>query len=271
MTEGPYKLPEGWRWVKLRDVLAAVETGLRPKGGVGRLQSGIPSIGGEHLTDNGGFHLSKLRYIPEDFYAKMRRGRIQIGDILVVKDGATTGKVSIVPTDWPFDNSAVNEHIFILRPNKDIIREYLFFYLYSPIGQQEIKKNFQGSAQGGINRSFAEHVNIPLPLLPEQRRIVARIEELMGRVREARRLRAEARQDAERLWQSVLAETFPRPGSALPTGWRWVKLGDVCEVIMGQSPPGSSYNKNSVGIPFFKGKLILEKFTLPLGFGAQNH
>jgi restriction endonuclease S subunit len=28
----------------------------------------------------------------------------------------------------------------------------------------------------------------------------------------------------------------------LPDGWRWVKLGDVCEVIMGQSPPGNSYN-----------------------------
>jgi type I restriction enzyme S subunit len=56
---------------------------------------------------------------------------------------------------------------------------------------------------------------------------VARIEELMSRVREARRLRQEAQKDAERLWQSVLAQTFPRPGSQLPEGWRWVRLGDV--------------------------------------------
>jgi len=47
-------------------------------------------------------------------------------------------------------------------------------------------------------------------------------------VREARRLRQEAREEAERLWQSVLADTFPRPGSALPPGWRWVRLGEVC-------------------------------------------
>jgi len=68
---------------------------------------------------------------------------------------------------------------------------------------------------------------IPLPPLAEQRRIVARIEELMGRVREARRLRQEAQKDAECLWQAVLAQTFPRPGSDLPEGWRWVRLGEV--------------------------------------------
>jgi type I restriction enzyme S subunit len=40
-------------------------------------------------------------------------------------------------------------------------------------------------------------------------------------------LRQEAQKDAERLWQSVLAQTFPRPGSDLPEGWRWVRLGEV--------------------------------------------
>ncbi|GIX08274.1 MAG: hypothetical protein KatS3mg115_2677 [Candidatus Poribacteria bacterium] len=70
---------------------------------------------------------------------------------------------------------------------------------------------------------------MPLPPLAEQRRIVARIEELMARVREARRLREQAREDAERLWQSVLADTFPRPSSDLPAGWRWVRLGEVCD------------------------------------------
>jgi type I restriction enzyme S subunit len=95
---------------------------------------------------------------------------------------------------------------------------------------------------------------IPLPPLAEQRRIVGRIDELMDRVREARRLRQEAQKDAERLWQSVLAQTFPRPDSDLPEGWRWVRLGEVCEVLMGQSPPSSTYNHDGLGLPFFQGK-----------------
>lgn len=44
------------------------------------------------------------------------------------------------------------------------------------------------------------------------------------------------------------------PNFTLPAGWQWVRLGEVCEIIMGQSPPGDTYNKTSKGMPFFQGK-----------------
>lgn len=42
----------------------------------------------------------------------------------------------------------------------------------------------------------------------------------------------------------------------LPHGWRWTSLGDksLVEIIMGQSPPGETYNKNGIGLPFYQGK-----------------
>lgn len=40
----------------------------------------------------------------------------------------------------------------------------------------------------------------------------------------------------------------------LPPNWSWVKLGEVCEIIMGQSPPSSTYNTEQIGLPFFQGK-----------------
>lgn len=40
----------------------------------------------------------------------------------------------------------------------------------------------------------------------------------------------------------------------LPPGWRWVELGEVCEIIAGQSPPGHTYRKAPEGLPFFQGK-----------------
>lgn len=40
----------------------------------------------------------------------------------------------------------------------------------------------------------------------------------------------------------------------LPAGWRWVKLGKLCEIIAGQSPPGSTYRTIPEGLPFFQGK-----------------
>jgi type I restriction enzyme S subunit len=40
----------------------------------------------------------------------------------------------------------------------------------------------------------------------------------------------------------------------LPTGWADAVLGDIAEIIQGQSPPGSTYNELGAGIPFFQGK-----------------
>jgi len=46
---------------------------------------------------------------------------------------------------------------------------------------------------------------------------------------------------------------------ALPVGWHWVKLGEVCDIVMGQSPPGASYNEKGDGVPLLNG---------PTEFGA---
>jgi type I restriction enzyme S subunit len=144
-----------------------------------------------------------------------------------------------------------------LRPHSQLLDlEYLRTLLLSDIFLNQVRTDVTG-ATGSRQRLRTEIVLdafIPLPPLEEQRRIVARIEELMGRVREARRLREEAKNDAERLWQAILAQTFPRPGSELPEGWRWAKLGEVSEIIMGQSPPSKSYNTEGKGLPFFQGK-----------------
>ena len=40
----------------------------------------------------------------------------------------------------------------------------------------------------------------------------------------------------------------------IPKHWQLKKLGEVCQIIMGQSPPSTTYNKNGIGLPFFQGK-----------------
>lgn len=42
--------------------------------------------------------------------------------------------------------------------------------------------------------------------------------------------------------------------STLPEGWVWVRLGEVADIIMGQSPPSSTYNNKKIGLPFYQGK-----------------
>ncbi len=40
----------------------------------------------------------------------------------------------------------------------------------------------------------------------------------------------------------------------LPDGWVWTTIGEACEVILGQSPPSSTYNADGIGLPFYQGK-----------------
>ena len=46
-------------------------------------------------------------------------------------------------------------------------------------------------------------------------------------------------------------ETIP----SLPDGWVWTTLGEATDIILGQSPPSSTYNENGNGLPFYQGKL----------------
>ncbi|MCW1309410.1 MAG: restriction endonuclease subunit S [Candidatus Nanoarchaeia archaeon] len=186
MTE-QYKLSEGWRWVRLGKVLATIESGSRPKGGVFEIKDGFPSIGAEHLNFSGGFNFDNMRFIPNEFYQEMKRGKIQRYDVLVVKDGATTGKTSFVSKDFPYEKDGINEHVFRLRGKEDeLMQEFLFWFLYSSIGQSQIQQEFHGSAQGGINQKFVNGVLIPLPPLENQHRIANYLKEKMAEVEKLR-------------------------------------------------------------------------------------
>ncbi len=175
-------LPYNWIEVQIEDLINSLESGGRPKGGVKGILEGILSIGGEHLSDNGGFKFDKIRYIPEEYYLRLKKGHIENNDILIVKDGATTSKTSFVNNNLPYEKAVVNEHVFVLKISKEIISKALFYYLWSEEGKRKILKNFQGSAQGGINRQFISNTLIPLIPLNEQKRIVAKLDNIIPRI-----------------------------------------------------------------------------------------
>ena len=54
--------------------------------------------------------------------------------------------------------------------------------------------------------------------------------------------------------KSLLPISEEEKSFKIPEGWIWIRVGEVIEIIMGQSPPGYSYNKKGVGLPFFQGK-----------------
>lgn len=57
---------------------------------------------------------------------------------------------------------------------------------------------------------------------------------------------------------------------SLPEGWQELQLGEVCQIIMGQSPPGTTYNSEGIGLPFFQGKTDFgSKYPIPTAWCTQ--
>jgi type I restriction enzyme, S subunit len=267
--------PEGWVRATLDRLLSLMESGSRPKGGVREIRQGIPSIGGEHLNDQGGFRFDRVKFVPDSYYQAMRRGHVTAGDILVVKDGATTGKVSLVCPDFPYKRAVVNEHVFICRPAPGIRADFLFRFLFSERGQREILANFQGSAQGGINQTFAPGTSIPVAPTAEQERIVQKVEALLARINAARERLATVPAILKRFRQSVLSaacsgrltddwrDEHPSLQSAqtqgyqdlsdfedlsqLPETWNWITVRQMASSLPGsiQSGPFGSHLHHS--------------------------
>jgi type I restriction enzyme S subunit len=220
-----------WPTRPLGELLTTLENGSRPKGGVGELSDGIPSLGGEHINRDGGFVWNSPKHITLDFYAGMKRGKIQRGDILVVKDGATTGKTATVRDNFPFKEAAINEHVFLLRTDKSkVLPEFVGYFLFGPVGQQQILSNFHGAAIGGIAQDFVRNVHIPLAPLVEQERIVM----LLDAGDELRKLRAEANCRAASLIPALFHEMFGDPFTN-QKGWPQRLFASVGQLDRGRS------------------------------------
>ncbi|MFH0702100.1 MAG: restriction endonuclease subunit S [bacterium] len=188
LLKGKYKVKS------LKDLLESIISGQRPKGGVGQIEEGIPSLGGEHVLNNGSIAVENLKYIPEDFHKTQLKSKVKKLDVILVKDGATTGKVGIIPENYPFDEANVNEHVFILRTNKDLNPYYLFAYLKSEIGQKQIKREITGATITGIIRESTENLLIPIP--PENIQILI-ADEYKKRMEQAKQLQKEAQEELE--------------------------------------------------------------------------
>jgi type I restriction enzyme M protein len=181
------KIESKWELKKLSDILETLESGKRPKGGVSEYQYGIPSIGGEHINLDGTVALNNMKFVPEEYFNQANQGLLQDLDVLICKDGALTGKTSLfVRNNFPYEKGMINEHVFLLRTNENANQKYLFNILYSKSGQELLKLNVTGTAQGGLNRENLLNIQIPLPPLDIQQKIISEIEVLEAKEKKAK-------------------------------------------------------------------------------------
>ncbi|KXT82391.1 Type I restriction-modification system, specificity subunit S [Streptococcus sp. DD11] len=148
---------------QLGDIISTLESGSRPKGGAE--VDGIPSIGAENIERFGQYDYTKEKFISLEYFKKLNRGVVHSGDVLLYKDGAYTGKVSMALDEFPHAQCAINEHIFILRPNELAPSPFfLYFLLLNDKNKQALfSRASSKAAQPGLNQTEVKTLQILLP------------------------------------------------------------------------------------------------------------
>ena len=159
-------IPKGWEIGTLGSILDVLETGRRPKGGVGSYTCGVPSVGAESINGIGVFDYSKTKYIPQQFFEKTSSGRVAHFDVLLYKDGGKPGefrpRVGLFGHDFPFKTFCINEHVFRMRSVRTG-QSFLFF----TTSHQRVLDDFANkggkAAIPGINQPDVKSTPIVLP------------------------------------------------------------------------------------------------------------
>ncbi len=216
-----------WIRVKLKEI-GLIINGDRGKNYPSRqhyIAKGIPFISAGNLDSNK-IDIKSLNYISKDKFDTLNNGKLVQGDIIYCLRG-TLGKCAIYNLN---NEAAIASSLCILRLNQKMNRSYVFYFLQSPFGTELIKRHDNGTAQPNLSAESFSNYEISLPPLPEQHRIVAKIEELFSDLDKGIESLKTAQAQLKVYRQAVLKWAFE--GKLTGTeNIKWITLGELCENV----------------------------------------
>ncbi|NDJ21115.1 hypothetical protein GS682_05550 [Nostoc sp. B(2019)] len=195
------ELPEGWDHTKIREVIEIIDyRGRTPPFS----EEGIPHLRSSNIK-NGKIVWEDLKYVSEVTYqAYMTRGFPHKGDILFTTE-APLGEVALAPEQ----KFSLAQRMMLLRPNEKLLEpKFLLYQIKSSEFQSKLGISGTGSTVTGVSSRNFQPLELVIAPLNEQKRIVAKIEELNDRTQRAKEALEAIPQLCERFRQSVLAAAF---------------------------------------------------------------
>lgn len=247
-----------WRKVKLGDC-CEITSSKRCLASI-RTKEGIPFFcSKEIILLDKGENIEPTDFIPEEIYESVRDkfGVPKAGDLLLTTRG-TNGIPYIYKESDKFYFADGNLSWF-KNFKRNISNKYLYYWFKSAFGKHEVDAIAKGTAQKAVPIEGLRRIELKLPSLSTQHRIattLSRYDSLIDNYQKQIKLLEEAAQRLYKEWFVNLR--FPghentKIVDGVPEGWEKKKLGDIADVLMGQSPKSEFYNSEQKGLPFHQG------------------
>ncbi|MDI6802976.1 MAG: restriction endonuclease subunit S [Bacteroidota bacterium] len=185
-------------------------------------------------------------------------------DILIVWDGARCGLVGKAIS------GAVGSTLAVIKPKESVQREYVYYFLKSQF--LIFNTRVKGVGIPHLDPFLVHHSSLIIPSLPEQHRIVAKLEELLSELEKGKEQLHTALDQLKVYRQAVLKYAFEGKltnneklksknekieNGELPKGWKWVKLGEKLDFVgSGITPKGGREVYQSSGVIFIRSQNV---------------
>ena len=289
-AEQPYPVPKNWVWVKLGNIAPIITKGATPTTyGYAFETEGIRFVKIENIQGGKIIHGSITSFISQEANDFQKRSQLQAGDLLFSIAG-TIGEVCVVTEDDLPAN--INQALAIIRGFDKYVSSNFLGFLFISFVADTVKAKARGGTLNNISLGDLKQFLIPVPPLAEQRRIVAKLDALLGKLRAARDLLDAARDSFALRRAAILHKAFSGQLTAawrkehpdlarpefeeyqeqpyeIPESWAWMKVdkivnstnsGFACakthEISEFESDAYPHLRPNNIG---FKEKLNLEK------------
>lgn len=199
--------------------------------------SGIPVISAALVRD-GRLTLGDARYISREMYSSWMRVPTQRHDVILTSE-APLGRVALVADNSPL---VLGQRVFGLRGKSGILdSRFLYYVLQTSAVQTQLQGRSSGTTVSGIRQSELVQVVISAPSFTDQQAIASVLGALDDKI-------------ASDVQRSFSCHDLALAHATLAfSGAESQPLGAVADIVMGSSPPGSTYNSDGVGIPFYQG------------------
>lgn len=224
-------MKEGWTYKKFKDICYSISDGdwIEKKdqsdSGIRLIQTGNIGVGVFIPKDD------SHKYISEETFKRLKCTEIFEGDILISRLPNPLGRSCVLPLLETKCITAVD--CSILKIIDNIVSPHFFVYYTQSQGYfSKINSESSGTTRARITRKKLEEMEIPVPSIEEQQRIVSRLDSAFAHIDERKANAEKQLSEARALFQKALTKAMePKEG------WEEKKLGEICQIKGGKRLP----------------------------------